>query len=124
LYLGRKFFPFGPCVNFPKHLPDDYSVTISHFTIFIDRVFRSCKGQVPSEVQCEEKLKNTDKEIKGQRYHGAQINSNTSIETPFSFLEMIGYCLRHVIMVMHSAGRKKAKNAKPPAKEKVDAMVE
>lgn len=37
---------------------------------------------------------------------------------------MIGYCLRHVIMVMHSAGRKKAKNAKPPAKERVDAMVE
>jgi len=27
-------------------------------------------------------------------------------------------------MVIHSAGRKKAKNAKPPAKEKVDAMVE
>jgi len=28
------------------------------------------------------------------------------------------------IMVIHSAGRNKAKNAKPPAKEKVDAMVE
>jgi len=27
-------------------------------------------------------------------------------------------------MVIHSAGRKKAKNAKPHAKEKVDAMVE
>jgi hypothetical protein len=37
---------------------------------------------------------------------------------------MIEYFLRHVIMVIHSAGRKKAKNAKQPAKEKVDAMVE
>jgi len=27
-------------------------------------------------------------------------------------------------MVIHSAGRKKAKNAKPPAKEKVVAMIE
>jgi hypothetical protein len=51
------------------------------FCIFIiDRVFRGCKGQVSSEVQCEEKLKNTDQEIEGQRYPVIQIvNSNTSI---------------------------------------------
>jgi len=88
LYLARQlfFFPFGPCVNLSKYLSDDYCNTISYFGIFIDRVFRSCKGQVSSEVQCEEKLKNTDQEIKGQRYHVAQIvNSNTSIKHHFPY---------------------------------------
>ena len=45
---------------------------------FVDRVFGSCNGQVSSEVQCEEKLKNTDQEIKGKRYPVVQIvNGNT-----------------------------------------------
>lgn len=124
------FFPCWPLTS----IINIYLITTA--TLFLTFVFlwtessEAAKGKSQVKVSVKKSSRIQIKRLKGKGKFPVVQLSNTSYTNSF-FVNNQAVCLLCAIMwyvyptlLIHSAGRKKAKNAKPPTKDKVDTMVE
>jgi hypothetical protein len=109
---------------------------LSHITatLFLSFVLLWTESSESAKVKPQVKLnlkKNSRIQIKRLKGKGAVHQLSNTLNTNSFFVNNQTVCLLcaitryiYVTLLIHSAGRKKAKNAKPPTKDKVDSMVE